>query len=41
MDFLFHVLRYGAECEVLAPEALREQVAAEAARMASLYEGTG
>lgn len=32
------VLQYGSQVEVIAPEELREQVAAEAARMVKMYE---
>lgn len=31
------ILRFGADCEVLAPEALRQEVAAEIGRMAKIY----
>jgi predicted DNA-binding transcriptional regulator YafY len=32
------ILRYGAEVEVLAPDFLRQAVAAEALRAAELYQ---
>jgi predicted DNA-binding transcriptional regulator YafY len=35
-----HLLAYGAEAEVLAPRALRERIAAEAAETAALYSAS-
>ena len=38
IDHAFHnLLAYGAHAEVLAPQALRERIAAEAAETAALY----
>jgi len=34
------ILKFGADCEVLAPETLRQEIATEAARLTSLYAGT-
>jgi predicted DNA-binding transcriptional regulator YafY len=31
------ILKFGADCEVLAPAALRHEIAAEAARLTALY----
>jgi len=31
------ILKFGADCEVLAPEALRQEIATEAARLMALY----
>jgi hypothetical protein len=38
LDHAFHsLLAYGAQAEVLAPQALRERIAAAAAETAALY----
>ena len=39
-DVMRWVLSYGAEAEVMCPPVLREKIAHEARRLASLYEGT-
>ena len=39
-DLIRWILGYGSHVEVLEPDWLRERVAAEAARMASLYGGS-
>jgi predicted DNA-binding transcriptional regulator YafY len=31
------ILKFGADCEVLAPQALRDEIASEAARLTALY----
>jgi hypothetical protein len=31
------ILKFGADCEVLAPPALRDEIASEAARLTALY----
>lgn len=36
-ELLMDILKYGADVTVLAPEALRERVVAELARMSCLY----
>lgn len=38
-ELLMDILKHGADCEVLAPKALRDRVRAEVARMAATYEG--
>lgn len=36
-ELLMDILKFGADCAVLAPKSLRERVAAEVARMARIY----
>lgn len=40
-ELVMDILRYGADVEVLAPPALREEVAAELARASARYRGAG
>ena len=36
-ELIMDIMKYGADCEVIAPKALRERVMAEAARMRAVY----
>jgi proteasome accessory factor C len=40
-ELVMDIMRHGKECEVIAPEALREQVSAEATEMLTLYRLSG
>lgn len=40
-ELLMDILKFGSDCAVLAPESLRERVAAEVAKMAQIYVPQG